>query len=220
MNSIKEENRAKENCACTTDRGLYIPQRQVSALVAATILAAATVFTTGYFYGKKEVIERISDVHEDEAFADQLYTAFNQGYTKFAPQESNQDDAQTPEPLMDGSSNKIMNASESTQPHDLIVPTEQNSLYHAQLIGFGTERAAQQCAKKMEKKGFPVLVKTRHSVNYSKGKDINNASSYVQKKISWYQVVTKSYKNRAELEQLVDRITKEEKLIGVNIVIS
>lgn len=184
-------------CLCASDRGLYIPQRQLSLLLAAAIMTSTGVFIGGYFYGKKESLEQINDLQEHEAFADQIYTAVCQGYSSMPVQESD--------------TTTVTSTAKPIEDEPLSIPTQavdSSASYYYELIGFGTAKAAQQFAKKLEKKGFPVLVKTRYSTTPR------------NKKIVWYQVVTSRYQDRQQLEQLVDRIAKEEKLKDVRIVIS
>lgn len=79
-------------------------------------------------------------------------------------------------------------------------------LYYAQLIGFGTPWAAHQFVNHITKKGFSAKVEKRVS-RTTKGK-----------KICWYQVVTDMYTDKVYLEDIVDMLTKQEKLKGVRIV--
>jgi septal ring-binding cell division protein DamX len=81
-----------------------------------------------------------------------------------------------------------------------------NAEYFAQLAGFGTARAAQQFAQRLLRKEIQVVVKKRQSRS-ARGKFV-----------SWYQVVTEKFDDRDQLEALVQRLEKEEKLKGVHIV--
>lgn len=83
---------------------------------------------------------------------------------------------------------------------------EQEAEYFAQLVGFGTAHAAQQFVQRLSRKEIPVMVRKRQS-RTARGRFI-----------TWYQVVTEKYSDRAELDRLVQRLKKEEKLNDVQIV--
>jgi len=78
----------------------------------------------------------------------------------------------------------------------------QEQRYYAQLIGFGTEKAAQLFVKKLLAKGIETEVKKRVS------KTVKGHTSY------WYQVVTAAYSNKNDLSAVVDRLAKEENIKG------
>lgn len=96
---------------------------------------------------------------------------------------------------------------------ELLVEKRENSenvesseqAYYAPLIGFGYEHNAQGFKQKLAKKNIAVLVNTMQS------KNVRGVTK------NWYQVTTNNYKDKEELQLLVDRISKEEKLNGVKI---
>jgi cell division protein FtsN len=75
--------------------------------------------------------------------------------------------------------------------------------YYAQLIGFGTEKAAEQFVKRLASNGVTTEIKKRVS------KTVKGRTSY------WYQVVTTAYANKDDLSRIVDKLVKEEKLKDV-----
>lgn len=78
--------------------------------------------------------------------------------------------------------------------------------YRAQLIGFGTLRAAQQFVDRLQQKNIPVRICERHS------------KTAQGKKVIWYQVTTEPFDNKKELTAFVNRIQKEERLKDICIV--
>jgi hypothetical protein len=74
-----------------------------------------------------------------------------------------------------------------------------------QLIGFGTEKAAQKFVQKLALKNIETFVKKRISKT-AKGRTVY-----------WYQVVTPPYDNKETLTLLVNKLAKEERLSGIYI---
>jgi septal ring-binding cell division protein DamX len=86
---------------------------------------------------------------------------------------------------------------------DTSVPSTQ---YYAQLIGYGTKKAADSFAQKLQRKGVSVLVKIRRS------------QTAQGRKTTWYQVVTKTFSDRKALESLTQSIAHDEKIKGIRII--
>ncbi len=87
-------------------------------------------------------------------------------------------------------------------------PIQDSTQYYAQLIGFGTKKAADLFAHRLREKMVKVNVQERRSFS-PKGK-----------KITWYQVITETFKDKDLLVNLVERLKKEERIKGVRIVVS
>ncbi len=201
------------SCSYTSNDGLFVPNRHESALVAGIIAVISLSFLTGYFLGKKQAIEPFTHKIEQDSFADQIFSSLcaisDQDY-----RADESDDTQLSEDTSAAVENEApvaVSQETAAAPDSNNVVAEQaraaaSERYYAQLVGFGTNKAAQKCAQKLQKKGVSVTVKTRHSTT-AKGR-----------KIAWYQVVTQPYNDRGKLENLVDRIAKEERLKGVRIV--
>ena len=195
--------------------GLFLPSRQVGMLFAGLSTVLFGVFMSGYFLGKKQVMDELVYKIEQESFADQLYSSLCLLY--------DQDVDDVPEPVTEVTQNDQLSEQENTEslalePDDMTTvasvdaieldtvvsePTNQKK-YYAQLIGFGTLPAAQQFAKRVGR-CISVDIRDRQSTT-AKGRQI-----------TWYQVVTKPFSDRAILEETVDRISKQEKLKGVQI---
>ncbi len=194
---ISIENNGTQMCHCSDSHGLFIPNRQLSAIVAVILLLAFSIFMTGYFLGKKKVVEQFTQDMRQDAVADKIYTTLlstsSEAVTTDALLVTHADDTTQTSSLM---SEEIVVAAATTD----ISFDAQGPSYYAQLIGFGTEKAAQLFVKKLSAKGIETEVKKRTS------KTAKGNTSY------WYQVVTAQYSNKDDLLHLVDKLTKEENI--------
>src|SRR5690242_19151110 len=64
-----------KGCHCSGNQGLFVPNRQLSFVVALLLLVSFAVFMTGYFLGKKKAVEQFTEKMQQEVFSDQVYTA-------------------------------------------------------------------------------------------------------------------------------------------------
>ncbi len=178
------------------NEGLFIPSRQLSAIVAVIILLAFSLFMTGYFLGKRKAVEQFTQDMQQDAVADRIYT------TLLSTQPS---EAVTTDTLLVTQADETPIAS-FLMPQEIATAEQATTValdtqyYYAQLIGFGTEKAAQSFIKKLAAKGIETELKKRVS------KTVKGNSSY------WYQVVTAQYSNKDDLLHLVDKLTKEENI--------
>lgn len=194
-------------CQCSSNQGLFIPNRQLSAIVAIFLLLFFTLFMTGYFWGKKKAVEQFTHNMQQDVFADQIYT------TVLATQESQSAaandmlvthvDVENSEIEALPSLNQNIMAEQSNESN--VIAQLSSERYYAQLIGFGTEKAAQLFVKKLAAKGIETEVKKRTSKT-AKGHSC-----------SWYQVVTALYADKNELSALVNRLAKEENIKDASI---
>ena len=161
---------------------LYVSSRQVSWLTASLLLLSFFVFMAGYFFGQRKMLEHVHATADQEVLADTIYA---NACTACEPMATSVEDETLAEAVGASSS-----------------PEE----YYAQLIGFGTFRAAHKFVDRLKQKDMPVEVKERHS-RTAQGKEI-----------IWYQVVTEPFQQRDDLVAFVDTIKKEEKLHDIRIV--
>lgn len=226
-------------CECTSSHGLYVKNRQLSWVVASVILLNFCLFMGGYFLGQKNAVSDFSDKIEQESFSDQIYSSMcslcDSGEVEESSEneeEVTENDEQAPESAEEESSTSIQaqnSVSSSiidtsrTSSHALVLAAdsepdesqqadeqaqevnEADTQYYAQLIGFGSARTAQKFAHKLSRKEIPVVVKKRQS-RTARGRFV-----------SWYQVVTEKFNDRQELEALIARLEREEKITGVQI---
>jgi hypothetical protein len=189
---ISIENNGTQMCHCSDNQGLFIPNRQLSALVALILLLAFSLFMTGYFLGKRKVVEQFTQEMQQDAVADKIYT------TILSKHENQSCEAMTTDTLLVTQvAEEIVEVAPAT---DIFQNTQDQKKYYAQLIGFGTEKAAQVFVKKLFAKGIETELKKRMS------KTAKGNTSY------WYQVVTAQYTNKDDLLHLVDKLTKEENI--------
>ncbi len=217
-------------CVCNRSDGLFVPSRQVSMLIAALLMMFFITFLSGYFFGKKHMVEQFIAKVEQDSFADQIYSSLC-ALSEYEPEELRaiavQDQELVVQEIYDTlvqevvpetvvlaeaavSEDAVVSAlNEPDQiplPENPVVDTPPDTAYYAQLIGYGTELAAKKFAHRLSQKDIPVRVKKRISKT-PKGRQR-----------TWFQVVTQNHSDRDTLDKLVDRITKQEKLKGVCIV--
>lgn len=183
MNRIEKKSNyrvsSEENLPVAYNSALYLTNRQVSWLIASLILLSFFVFIAGYFLGQRKAVE-----HRVELSALNSMIPVHASVTEQA-------------------------APVTYAPHiDAITQDDfsQEQLYKAQLIGFGTMRAAHQFVDRLQQKNLPVRVQERHSKT-AQGKEV-----------IWYQVTTELFNDKQELMAFVERIQKEERLKDIRIV--
>ncbi|MDP3889416.1 MAG: SPOR domain-containing protein [bacterium] len=203
--SDSEKKVGSVRCVCTETTGLFVPNRQLSFVVAGVVLGLFFSFIIGFFGGQRYVISQFSGKLNQDSFADQIYSSLcaldqnieNVGETECEPdnQESSDEgsDQESPESI-------VLNNRE-----EAAIQSEPRQAFYAQLVGFGTLRAAQRFMQRLTQQDIPVYIKTRHSKT-ARGKNI-----------AWYQVVTESFEDKEKLTALVDKITEQEKLKDVHI---
>lgn len=192
------DNNGNNVCHCSDSQGLFVPNRQLSVIVALFLLLAFSIFMTGYFLGKKKAVEQFTERMQQDAFADQIYT------TVLSTAQEDQQPVACNNLLVTHAQDDIIQSplmSHNTiDAVDSLSFQEETQRYYAQLIGFGTEKAAQLFVKKLSAKGIETEVKKRVS------KTVKGHTSY------WYQVVTAAYSNKNDLMSVVDRLAKEENI--------
>ncbi len=214
----------KVHCVCTRLDGLFMPSRQLSMVLAAFLLVLFLSFMGGYFLGKKHIVDDFVLKVEQDSFADQIYSSLcllGDQDPEVLRAERDEAEEQEDQQVAQGESSELSQGAAASQTALLDVTQEQEEKslennetivkkpagkqYYAQLVGFGSATAAQKFAAAMNKKKLPVRIKERESVS-GKGK----------RKV-WYQVVTQAFSDRNLLADLVDRIAKEGKIKGVQI---
>ncbi len=201
---ISIENNGTQMCHCADNQGLFIPNRQLSAIVAVILLLAFSLFMTGYFLGKRKAVEQFTQNMQQDAVADKIYTTLL-STSSFA--EATKDRQPTSDALLVTHVDETPVTSSlinqeivlATATTEMLQDTQSQS-YYAQLIGFGTEKAAQVFIKKLAAKGIETELKKRVS------KTAKGNTSY------WYQVITAQYSNKDDLLHLVDKLTKEQNI--------
>jgi hypothetical protein len=198
MNQKKDTMPLNKCCMNMINEGLYLPNRQLSALLAILLFIFFSFFMVGYFYGKRFVIEQhISriNVQPRDAQENNSIESSLDFYTDVVVTDEGsvyQEDAAT------------MITKEHLYSDDTLLqqPMTEEKFY-AKLIGFGTEKAATVFVEKLKNNDIMTYVK-KHANKTAKGRTMH-----------WYQVVTDTYTNKQELLNIVERITIQEKLKDV-----
>ncbi len=225
--TLTKSDSSKKCCNCKEADGLFVPTRQLSLLVAGTVLALFIMFTGAFFWGQKYAIASFTNKIEKESFGDQIYSSLcalcdSQGdIEEDDTGDTSEEGSSTEEVEKDGSESgsnaSDQQAEEVAQDQDtsesgagqdehVELSNSANPEYYAQLAGFGTIRAAQHFASRLQKKEVSVIVKKRQSRS-TRGRFV-----------SWYQVVTEKFHDKGDLEALVKRLEYEEKLNDVRII--
>ena len=209
MNNRKNEKKSD-------NEGLFIPVRHVTLLVVGAFSVICIVFFGGYFIGKKHVMEQLVAKLEQDSFADQVYSSLCELYDYDDQQavDTVADQTDCSQELSEEHVNEVLfsplpvaeTSSDAFQGPAIAQSEVVLPQYFAQLIGYQSKRYADMFAKKMEKKNIPVLVKIRKSIT-ARGKTKE-----------WYQVITKQYTDWQELQAVVDRVSREEKIKDARII--
>lgn len=186
--------------------------RSLSVLIAGVLLFLMSVFLIGFFIGQRTAAQQFIDRAGQGVFADHIYAAMCglSGVPEEDGAAATDTDGNEAESDQEEESNNSLAQDEastsSASQEEAVSDTPAESEYYAQLVGFGTAKAAQDCVKRLKKKGFPVFVQKRHS-RTAKGR-----------LVTWYQVVTENFHDEEKLQAVVARLEKEEKLQGIHVV--
>lgn len=188
MDSIEDKN------------NLIISRKAASISVAIFILIGVFFFIAGFFWGYRHASSDVQSNLNKVNFSDHINYATSQHQIKADSEEvviaDHDSQVLTASPTM----NTVAEAEISS---DIDVQTGQQ--YYAELIGFGHLRPAQAFVDKMQKKGYPIVIKKRISKNGT-GKTVN-----------WYQAVTENCEDRTKLVNLIEMIKKTERLKDIKI---
>lgn len=186
-------NDRKSDCSCQDS--LVITRKQASRLISGLIVCAFFLFVSGYFWGKKKALELYTLDLSRELFAADQQAKLDLGNDRYDDNQSMQEQPATAAPA-------------PIQPK---LSSEQEDIYYkAQLVGFGTLTPAQHCVERLKKNGITTTIVKRISTPH--------AASSRKKNLCWYQVVTERYTDKHQLELLVEKIKKSEKIHDVQIV--
>jgi hypothetical protein len=193
-------------CRCQSTAGFFMTHRQASFATASVLFLFFCGFISGYFTGKRHTVEEFSAQFHQESFADQVYSSLCTLYEPEKEVTTQLENQPTPAVSIPQPTCAEKNAG-ATESATIALPINTPLReYYAELIGFGTQKAAEKFAQSLQKKAINTNVKKRLSKT-AKGR-----------KVYWYQVVTDRFVSRETLERLVDRIAREEKLKDTRIV--
>lgn len=185
---------------------LVISRKMVSVTLAVCILMNAFFFIAGFFWGYRHATADVQIGLNKVSFTDQInYTASQQFDNNGMAVDQINPDAENviTTPVVDELKSEA--ASEVTE----VIVTEKEEpatqKYYAELIGFGHLKTAQAFVDKMQKKGYPIVIRKRMGKN---GNDKN---------VNWYQAITENFEDRAKLIKLIEVIKKTEHLRDIKI---
>lgn len=189
-------------------KGLYIPNRQVSWLLAGIFFLGSALFVTGYFWGHKRALDRFVAKLEEESFADRisyaLYTMNDRDSSEFEQDQDQDENNQTTEEQAELDDENVVEQSleqEENNNHEKISLTEQKEevkkIFFAPIAGFGTLQKAEEFVKKVQYIDPQILIEKKISKN-AKGRTV-----------TWYQAITGEFSSREELEKVLQRLRKE-----------
>lgn len=186
---------------------VVLSARQVSWVVSGFLLLSFFIFMAGYFLGQRKVFADFTGKVEQESLGDMIFASL---YTKDSADGSDEEGGAEVAAAVDevAAADTIDTPeapNESLLISNALLDEESASHYYAELIGFGTERAAQIFVERLQKDGILVEIKKRTSKT-ARGK-----------LVAWYQVVTHEFNESAPLLDLVKKLEKKEHLKGVTI---
>jgi hypothetical protein len=203
--------------------GINITKKQASITAALLVFLTILIFIAGYFWGKQSMLEEFTQKTSQESFNDQVdYLLTMQSFTaKHGP---------LPEPTEGQEKIDIQKAldnipdaleeNDKEKEEEVAKPVEKNSLqknkketkseevkiqqapqgkHFAALAGFGKKSSAEGMIQRLKKYKIDLELKTKVS-----------KSASAKGTRTWYQVVTKNYSDKDELQRLVDRIVALE----------
>jgi len=222
---IKNEhtNNSLNACVCSTSYGLFLNRKQTSWAVALVLLLGFVFFISGYFMGHQKAVHAFVQRVDQESLSDHIYASMYALYDHKGLLDADTDEQessgnvdeqeQIEEPAtrqegaeLEAQAQRIQETEKPKVIDQAPMITEKYNSYYAQLIGFGTAKAAHLFAHRLQERNVPVFVKKLRSKT-AKGKVI-----------SWYQVITDRYSDVNQLQILVNHITAQERLNDVRII--
>ena len=200
---------------------IILTKRQVSMIMASMLLFCLFVFIFGYFLGKRVIIEDFSSQVTQKALHDQIDFLLTTQSLQSSQDEQTatmqvepqdiaimSDDHPLEETIIPAmiTQEKIslpvitQDAAQKTQPVENSKEKQaaQDKNQYAQLIGFGTKKAAQAFVARLKKHNVPVILKTVVS------------KTAAGKQRTWYQAITPTYQSAELLEDQLMKIKRLE----------
>jgi hypothetical protein len=206
--------------------GFYISKKQASIAATTLVVLGLLFFVAGYFLGKQSVIDGFSQKTSQESFNDhvdylltmQSFAAKNGGVMPSMQDKEEEVEKmlqELPDALEEHEVAKkgTTTLAAATTAYAVTTPVIQEATaqlqsvvgkpgkHYATLAGFAKKASANQLVQRLKKRNIDVIIKTKTSKSAS-GKSLKN----------WYQVVTKSYETCDDVQQVVNKILKFEKI--------
>lgn len=193
---------------------IVLSRRQASMIMASMVIVSLFIFITGYFLGKRTVIQDFSSNVTQSALHDQIdYLLTTQSLQSSKDDETSLDDEQElqePESAqesmqlptrIDAPKHETSHNSSTVQDvnkEEAINDDAKSSSQYACLIGFGTKPAANAFVARLKKHNVPVILKTVISKTAS------------GKARTWFQAITPTYDSAQELQAVVNKVKRLE----------
>lgn len=168
---------------------LSLTETQIRYGVVCLLLGICFTMVVGYYWGKKRAYDEFLEGCRSDSFNDKVAATLCALY-ETGEDETPGNSADIPDDGSSGSDQK---------------GAQQETLYFAELIGFGSLSQAKNYANQLKNKKIKAYV-IEHKSRTARGKTR-----------TWYQVIT-AQMNYESLQALVDRIKIEDHLQGVTIV--
>ena len=181
---------------------LMVSRKAVSISLAIVIALAVFCFIAGFFWGYRQASTEVQANINQTGFIDQINHAANTNKIISAAV------ADAPVVVVSQSTDATIDPADAIVSKLEPVETSENipdQKYYAELIGFGHLKTAQAFVDKMQKKGYPIVMRKRSSKS-GNGKVIN-----------WYQAITENFEDRDKLTTLIEMIKKTEHLQDIKI---
>lgn len=204
--------------------GIYITKKQASVTAALLVFLSILIFIAGYFWGKQSMLEQFTQKTSQESFNDQVdYLLTMQSFAaKHGPLPEASDEQDTknklleniPDALEENEKEKeeevvkkteapasLKNKKIEVEAKDVVTsaPVQKTGKHFATLAGFGKKASADAMIQRLKKYKIDLELKTKVSKSAS-GRGTR----------TWYQVVTKAYPDKDEVQRIVDRVVALE----------
>ncbi len=181
---------------------IYITKKQASVAVVTLAIFCLLIFMLGYFWGKQSVVDGLGQRITQESIHDQIdYSSMIQSISDRTREDENGSSEETSVAQDDSVVSSAHDVGKDSDDAAKDAVSKNKKKYSAILIGFGTKQGASDFVRRLQKHDISVQVRTRTSKSAS-GKT----------KRAWYQVVTNVYDSKDELDNVVNRIKKFERL--------
>lgn len=209
----------RNSCMSSHKDQILLSKRQASMIMASMIIVSLFVFITGYFLGKRTVMNDFSSNVTQAALHDQidylltaqsLETSSNDNTNDVDDSIATHEQEEKVEKIESPEKNDIVHEpyhalpAKSLQKEEvLIVSPEhgqdvQKDQQYACLIGFGTKAAANAFVARLKKHHVSVILKTIISKSAS------------GKTRTWFQAITPTYDSAQELHTVVNKVKRLE----------
>ncbi|MBI2352749.1 hypothetical protein HYV11_00720 [Candidatus Dependentiae bacterium] len=200
---------------------IYISKKQASLIVVVIATFGLLLFMLGYFWGKQSVLDEFNQrvTHDQRLSQDSLNESIDYGSAISSINEKSSlcDDQEAEGIKTDAVAALTLNNQSHKETDDVVAivreqeeknkgmeqgltPSE-GKKYSALLIGYGTKQAAMNFIHRLKSHSIETYLRPRIS---------KTASGKIKRK--WYQVITKTYSSKEELNREIERIKKYEHL--------